>query len=103
VQRRDPRSHLAAFQRLLATRRQLLARTLSSSDQVVAGRDVRVARYRRGAVEVVVNLGDGPALVDLPAPAVFDSDDPDVQVEKPRAGIAALAAQQALVLLHSEP
>jgi alpha-glucosidase len=52
-------------------------------------------------VEVLVNLGDRTASsLPLPAPAVFDSDDPSVTPVAPRTGVVSLAPQQALVLRH---
>jgi alpha-glucosidase len=103
VQARDARSHLAAVRRLLAARQHLVAAgALGPDDPVVARPEVRIARYRRGRVEVIVNLGDVPAPpLDLPAPAVFDSDDPDVSLTRPGARRVTLAPQQALVLCHA--
>jgi alpha-glucosidase len=101
----DPRSHLAAMRRLLAARRALFAvGAITSGHAVERVTGGGVARYRRGAVEVVANLTDRPALaLDLPAPAVFDSDDPAVTPATPRTGRVTLAAQQALVLRHRGP
>jgi alpha-glucosidase len=120
VQRGDPSSHLSAIRRLLATRRQLFAAgAIGPEDPVVSpGAPVRrgpdpgppaagatradgIARYRRGAAEVLVNLGDTPAAsLALPVPAVFDSEDPRVTLASPRTGAIALAPQQALILRH---
>jgi alpha-glucosidase len=103
AQRADPASHLAAMRRLLAVRRDLFAAGAISADDAIAPYDDdRIARYRRGAVEVIANLGDTAAPpIRLPAPAVFDSDDPKVSADAPRIGIAELAPQQAVVLRHA--
>ncbi|HWM85722.1 MAG TPA: DUF3459 domain-containing protein, partial [Kofleriaceae bacterium] len=105
AQRSDPRSHLAAVQRLLATRRHLLASAALDHDHAAVPHPHRgVARFRRGAVEVIVNLADAPAPLQLDAPAVFDSDDAGVTPSAPRAADPiALAPQQAIVLLHGQP
>ena len=101
VQRDDPGSHLATVRRLFAARRHLLATGAAGGGPAVPHQHAGVARYRRGAVEVLVNLGDRPASpLPLPAPAVFDSDDPAVTPAAPRGGIVSLAPQQALVLRH---
>jgi alpha-glucosidase len=50
---------------------------------------------------VLVALGDDPnAEIELPAPAVFDTDDPAVTPEDPRTGRVRLVPQQALLLAH---
>lgn len=99
VQTDDPASHLNTLTRLLTTRRRL-AHLLTATDdvhRVTLG--APVTAYRRGAVWAVVNLRDTPVTdVELPAPAVFDSDDPAVTVEWPRTGRVRLAPQQALLL-----
>ena len=101
VQRARSDSHLAAVRRLLAARRELLATGAVGFGPAVPAREDGVARYRRGQVEVLVNLGDRPAArLELPAPAVFDSDDPSVSPASPRAGAVRLAPQQALILRH---
>jgi alpha-glucosidase len=101
VQSEDPRSHLAAVRRLFAVRRHILATGAAGPGPAEPDRANGIAHYRRGAVEVLVNLGDTPAPIrPLAAPAVFDSDAPTVSVGSPRRAAASLAPQQALVLLH---
>ncbi|GAA4397125.1 hypothetical protein GCM10023088_80140 [Actinomadura verrucosospora] len=98
-QRDDPASHLNTVGRLLATRRRLTRRLAATDEVTRAVLAAPVTAYRRGALWAVVNLRDTPvADVDLPAPAVFDTDDPSVTLDRPRAGRVRLAPQQALLL-----
>jgi alpha-glucosidase len=95
----DPASHLNTLSRLLATRRRL-AHLVAATDEVSRiALDKPVAAYRRGGLWTVANLRDTPvADVDLSAAAVFDTDDPAVDPDRPRTGRVRLAPYQALVL-----
>ena len=63
------------------------------------GTGAPVAAYRRAGLWAVLNLHDGLSTeVDLPAPAIFDTDDPAVTANRPRTGRMRLAPQQALLL-----
>ncbi|GII79496.1 hypothetical protein Sru01_44780 [Sphaerisporangium rufum] len=98
-QQDDPTSHLNTVGRLLSTRRRLahLPAATDRLDRVALG--APVTAYRRGALWSVVNLRDTTvAELELPAPAVFDSDDPAVTPDRPRTGRVRLAPQQALLL-----
>ncbi|MGI5227077.1 HAD-IA family hydrolase [Actinoallomurus sp. CA-142502] len=99
VQADDPASHLNTLSRLLATRRRL-AHLLAATDDVSRiALDAPVVAYRRGGLWAVANLRDTPvADVELPAAAVFDTDDPAVGLDRPRTGRVRLAPYQALVL-----
>ncbi|MFC9970625.1 HAD-IA family hydrolase [Spirillospora sp. NPDC127200] len=91
----------AALRRLLMTRRRLAGRPAVTD--AAAGVDLGggVTAYRRGGLWAVANLRDAPVpAVDLPASAVFDSDDPAITPERPRTGRVRLAPQQALVLVE---
>jgi alpha-glucosidase len=100
AQSADPASHLTTFARLLTTRRRL-AHLMAATDEVGrAALGAPVTAYRRGALWTVANLRDTPVDdVDLPAPAVFDTDDPAVGPDRPRTGPVRLAPQQALLLV----
>ncbi len=96
----DPASPLATLTRLLRTRRAVAHRLV---DPYVArvDRGPGVTAYRRDGLEVLVALGEEPpGEIALPAPAVFDTDDPAVSPEQPRTGPVRLAPQQALLLVH---
>jgi alpha-glucosidase len=96
----DPASPLATLTRLLRTRR-VVADRLADLRVTRVERGPGITAYRRDGLEVLVALGDGPTgEIELPAPAVFDTDDPGVSPELPRAGRLRLAPQQALVLVH---
>ncbi|MBB6550914.1 glycosidase [Nonomuraea rubra] len=99
AQQDDPASHLHTLVRLLTARRHL-AHVLASIDDVSRVRlAAPVTAYRRGALWAVANLRDTPAAgLRLPAPAVFDTDDPTVTPHRPRTGYVGLAPQQALLL-----
>ncbi|MEW1842921.1 hypothetical protein AB0392_33690 [Nonomuraea angiospora] len=57
-----------------------------------------VTAYHRGGLWALANLRGTPlAEVELPAPAVFDSDDPAVTPDRPKPGRVRLAPQQALL------
>jgi alpha-glucosidase len=96
AQEEDPSSHLATLTRLLSVRARLLGR-LSATDRVERV-DLPVTAYRRGEFWAVANLFDEPAEVSLVAPAVFDTDDPSVTVDRPRAGTVRLGPLQAVLL-----
>jgi alpha-glucosidase len=97
VQRQEPGSHLRAVSRLLHIRRQLARHQFDEAVHVDGNPPVVV--FRRGRVRALANLGDTPSgPITLPAPAVYDTDDPDVDPERPRTGTVRLAPQQALVL-----
>ncbi|MET9067442.1 HAD-IA family hydrolase [Streptosporangium sandarakinum] len=95
----DPASHLNAVIRLLAARRGL-AHLLAETDEATrTDLGAPVTAYRRGRLWAVANLGDEPAAeIHLPAPAVFDSADPAVTVDRPRPGPVRPAPGQALLL-----
>jgi alpha-glucosidase len=96
----DPGSPLATFTRLLQTRRGLVHR-LADPQVTRVERGPGITAYRRDGLEVLVALGDDPnAEIELPAPAVFDTDDPAVTPEDPRTGRVRLVPQQALLLAH---
>ncbi|MEV4374731.1 HAD-IA family hydrolase [Nonomuraea sp. NPDC049637] len=99
AQQDDPASHLNTLSRLLATRR-ALTHVLATTDDVSRARlAAPVTAYRRGALWAVANLRNSPAAgLHLPAPAVFDTDDPTVTPDRPRTGYVRLAPQQALLL-----
>lgn len=101
----DPASHLGAVRRLVAARRWATRhRPYGGDDAVVVERaGGSVAVYRRGAVWAAVNLHDEQAAeIELPAPAIFDTDDPQVTPSSPRDGRVRLAPQQALFLAGRE-
>jgi alpha-glucosidase len=115
VQHTDPGSHLNAVHRLLHTRRRIELHTPHTCDAIVTdlvpaalatGRGgindaTPVTALRRGRVWAVANLTDtaaGP--IDLPAPAVYDTDDASVTPDRPRGGPVRLAPQQALLLVE---
>ncbi|WP_440107725.1 HAD-IA family hydrolase [Streptosporangium sp. H16] len=95
----DPASHLNVLRRLLMVRRRL-AGLLAVTDEVTRQEiGAPVTAYRRGDLWALANLRDTPsAEVELPAPAVFDSDDPAVTADRPKSGRIRLAPQQALLL-----
>ena len=96
----DPASPLGALTRLLRIRRTLAHRLTDVRVERIE-RGTGITAYRRDGLEVLVALGDGPtAEITLPAPAVFDTDDPAVAPAHPRTGRVRLAPQQALVLVH---
>jgi alpha-glucosidase len=45
---------------------------------------------------------DGAIELDLPAPAIFDTDDPQVTPANPRSGRVRLRPQQAMLLARRE-
>jgi alpha-glucosidase len=96
----DPGSPLVTLTRLLRTRRSV-AHRLADPRVTRVERGRGITAYRRDGLEVLVALGDGPsAEVELPAPAVFDTDGPGVTPERPRTGCVRLAPQQAVLLVH---
>jgi alpha-glucosidase len=98
VQHDDPGSHLNAVRRLLHIRRWIAAHAPYDSDVVVL--DEGVPALRRGRIRVLANLDDTTTdPIELPAPAVFDTDDPRVSPRQPRTGVVRLAPQQALILV----
>ena len=101
VQRDDPGSHLAAVRRLFAARRTCCppARPAAAPPcrtSAPASRATGAARSRCWSTSATAPR----RRCRLPAPAVFDSDDPAVTPAAPRGGIVSLAPQQALVLRH---
>jgi len=95
----DPASHLSTVRRLLMTRRRLGPLLAATDEVTVGGLGGQVTAYRRGSLWVVANLRDTrSAEVDLPAPAVFDTDDPAISPDRPAVGRVRLAPQQALLL-----
>ncbi|MFC5822550.1 HAD-IA family hydrolase [Nonomuraea insulae] len=101
AQEADPASHLNALRGLMMTRR-ALADLLAATDEVTkVDLGAGVTAYRRGGLWAVANLRDTPVpAVDLPAPAVFDSDDAAVSPQRPKSGPVRLAPQQALLLMR---
>ncbi|MFB9837322.1 hypothetical protein, partial [Actinoallomurus acaciae] len=90
---------LNTLSRLLAVRRRLAHRVAATGEVSRVALDTPVAAYRRGGLWTVANLRDTPvAGLDLPAAAVFDTDDPAVGPDRPRTGRVRLAPYQALVL-----
>ncbi|WP_431895136.1 HAD-IA family hydrolase [Nonomuraea sp. bgisy101] len=104
AQEADPASHLTTLRRLLTTRRRLAGPAAATDEIARADLGAGVTAYRRGGLWAVANLRDATsAEVELPAPAVFDSDDPAVTPERPRTGRVRLAPQQALLLAGPWP
>ncbi|MEU4160877.1 alpha-amylase family glycosyl hydrolase [Actinoplanes sp. NPDC026670] len=98
VQLDEPGSHLNAIRRLLHTRRWIAAGAPFDTDVVVLDDGARA--LCRGRIRVLANLDDTTTdPIDLPAPAVYDTDDPRVSPQQPRTGTVRLAPQQALILV----
>jgi len=106
----DPHSHLWAVRRLLATRRRLAPQAAAAGADLVtevltreaATSTAAAVALRRGGVWAVLNLhGEPTDLLHLPAPAVYDTDDPTVTPDCPRSGMVRLAPQQALLLAEA--
>ncbi|MFI6515328.1 HAD-IA family hydrolase [Spirillospora sp. NPDC050679] len=92
----------ATLRRLLMTRRRLAGRLAATDEAARVDLARGVTAYRRGGLWAVANLRDEPVpALNLPARAVFDSDDPAITPERPRTGRVRLAPQQALVLVES--
>jgi len=68
VQAGDPASPLAAYRRLLAARRPLVA-GVAAHDVEWLTEDGPIVAYRRGDVVVAANCGDGPATLALAGPS----------------------------------
>ena len=114
VQDADPHSHLNALRRLTAARRWAGVHAPPPDDRLVVERlpvlgaaegrgavDDRIAAFRRGGLWVLLNLHDTTADVELPAPAIYDSDDPSITPHQPRTGRVSLSPEQALLLVHT--
>jgi alpha-glucosidase len=102
VQAGDPASPLRTMRRLLAVRRRLLVHPDLTAPVWATPDEGDVVVYRRGRVTVAVNLGDATAAAPpLDGRVVFDTDDPDVGLERPRPAPTRLRPQQAVVLVVS--
>jgi alpha-glucosidase len=101
AQSADPASHLSAVRRLIAARRWALRHSPHVDDVVTVERAGAV--YRRGDMWVVANMrDDGAVELDLPTPAIFDTEDPQVTPANPRSGRVRLRPQQAMLLARRE-
>lgn len=103
-QNRDPASHLSALRRLLTARAWAHHHGLLAGDSVSAEpAPTGVRLWQRGQAWSAVNLTERPAeQMDLPATAIYDSQDPTITPEHPRPSqTVSLAAHQALLLAPS--
>ncbi len=107
-QQTEPGSHLNAIRRLLATRRRIgVADPTTAGELTVVSlpsangsrHSAAVTAFRRGGLWALANLADVPSSeFFLPAPAVYDTDDPNVRPASPHTDRFRLAPQQALLL-----
>lgn len=106
VQSANPGSHLNAVRRLLHTRRAILDRAPAVGEITprVLTESGDVLALRRGPAWAVLNLADTASVeLILPAPAVYDTDDPAVCPERPAQPRPRRLAPQQAMLLHTVP